>query len=95
MRWALVSFSLLLCSCDRLERVLGHESPPRDVVYGSLPTTPQIEPQEPYATFAGTHGWPDGSYSRLFLVHWQGNSLNMVSMLEEDLDVLGIPKFIY
>lgn len=95
MKGLIVALCLLQCGCTGLDKLLGNDSLPRDIVYGFEPPPSIIEPQEPYATKAGTHTFPDGSWEQLYLIHWSGNALDNTSHLESEIDALGIPKQSY
>ena len=78
---------LSIMGCNNLKRLEG-VSGSRDNGYDTEPVSghPRIEP---YAVFAGYQ--PNGG--RLYLIHWQGNVLNNVSLPEQTVDGLNIRKY--
>ncbi len=91
MKYWLVA-CVLLSGCNGVNRLTGGETPSRNSGYDTTPVYPDVSTPEPYATLVGQHDWPDGTFTRLFLVHWKGNTLDNKSILETDLISLNIPE---
>lgn len=92
MRPYVLAAVLLLIGCNGVDRLTGNTRR-RDDAYDNTPTPLDTVRLEPFATFAGYHPDGVGGYINLYLVHWRGNTLDNVSMLETDIDKLHIPKF--
>ncbi len=54
-------------------------------------SAPPLEytPTEPYASFSGY----SSNGSKLYLIHWTGNPLNLTGHLESEIDAMNIPKY--
>lgn len=83
---------MFLPGCEALDR-LATKQGSRDGAYDNSPAPVNVPRLEPYAVFEGKHYWPDGTSTKLYLIYWKGNALNMVTELEADIDAIHLPKY--
>lgn len=86
-RYIIILFLLTGCENSLLPKTHS-----RNADYDFSPPLEYVR-AEPYAVYAGRHIFPDDTSISIYLIHWHGNSLDNKSMLEPDVDALGIKKY--
>lgn len=89
MKACIVLLALSLAGCSGLDRLVASKDGARSDDYEpSYPSQP-VERSEPYAVFSGYHK----TGQRLYVVHWHGNELDGLGLLENIVDAMSMPKY--
>lgn len=84
---------LLLClvGCNGLDRIAGGPQRHGDT-YDDSPPPVDVPRPEPWAVLAGYHHEGDVE-TKIYMIHWKGNALDLKAFLEGDPTLKGIPLY--
>lgn len=79
----------LLTGCNAVDKLTGGSHGSRNDDYEFSSPAVEIPREEPYAVLSGYHVTGE----KLYIIYWTGNTLDNQSMLESDINDLGLTKY--